>query len=227
MKITSVEPQKLSKGRSASGRNERYNIYVDGVFTFGADEDLVVEHRLIVGKTINTPLLERLLFEAEVGKLMERMYSLWNVRPRSEKEVRDYLRKLSFKRNVKGQEEISEVSVDLLISKLKQKGLLNDEQFAKAWVEARRRNKRLGKIALKGELYQKGIDKEIVDQLMSEFVNREDEEKLAEQTLEKKIKSWKSLPYLEQKKKALEFLTRKGFEYSVAKKVIEKLVKKE
>lgn len=217
-KITSVEPQKKNP--------QRFNIYLDGAFAFGADEDLVVEYRLVPGKVIDQLLVEKLLFEAEVGKLMARMYRLWNIRPRSEKEIRDYLKNLSYKRKVKGQEEISEQAIELLINKLKQKGFLSDKEFAKAWMESRRKTKKKGKIALKAELYQKGIDRQLIDEML-EQITSESEEELAKQALEKKIKVWKNLPKLELKKKAYEFLLRRGFEYEVVKETIENLMKKE
>lgn len=216
MKITQVEQQKKNA--------RRYNIYLDGQFAFGADEDLVVSRRLVVGKEIDPGDLNKILFEAQVGKLMERIYGLFNVRNRSEKEVRDYLKNLSFKRKVKDQEEISALMIDATVEVLNRKGLLNDEQFAKDWVEARRKSKNKGKIALKQELFQKGVAKEIVDQVVSEEHTTESEEQLATQALEKKLKSWKNLPTLELKKKAYEFLMRRGFEYPVVKQVVEKFL---
>lgn len=215
-KITRVEPQKKNL--------RRFNIYLDGVFTFGADEDLVVEHRLVVGKEIPQEQFEKLLFEAEVGKLMERMYRLFNIRQRSEKEVRDYLRELNYKRKVKGQEEISPTASEFLINKLKQKDLLNDFTFAKAWVRARRSSKKKGLIALKSELFQKGIDRQIIEQALGE--NGESEKDIAMQALGKKLKVWQDLPYLGFKKKAYEYLARKGFEYSIIKDVVENVIKK-
>lgn len=215
-KITQVEPQKKNL--------HRFNIYLDGQFVFGADEDLVVEHRLVVGKEIPQEQLEKLLFEAEVGKLMERMYRLFNIRQRSEKEVRDYLRELNYKRKVKGQEEISRPASEFLINKLKQKELLNDLMFAKAWVRARRSSKKKGLIALKSELFQKGIDREIIEQALGE--NGESEKDIAIQALGEKLKVWQDLPYLGFKKKAYEYLARKGFEYSIIKDVVENVIKK-
>lgn len=222
-RVTSVEPQTL---RLRSGSSRRFNIYLDGEFAFGADEDLVVDWRLVPGKALDTSLVERLLFETEIGKLMERMYRLFNLRLRSEKEVRDYLRNLSFKRKVKGQEEISETALELLINKLKQKGLLSDEQFAKAWVQSRRRTKKKGKIALKAELYQKGINRDLIEEVLEEESTPESEKQLAQQALVKKMKVWKSLPLLEFRKKSYEFLLRRGFEYEVVWEVIENYLKK-
>lgn len=217
-KITSVEPQKTLRLRS--GR--RFNVFLDGKFAFGADEDLVVEYRLVPGKLLDTSLMDKLLFESETGKLMERMYGLFNIRQRSEREVRNYFKNLSFKRKVKDQDEISESAIELLINKLKQKRLINDEEFAKSWVEAR--SKKKGKIALKLELMQKGIDKEIIDQILKE--STQDEGKIEQSVLEKKIRKWKNLKPLEFKKKATEYLLRRGFDYETIKVVVEKNIKK-
>lgn len=219
MKITSIEQQK----KPASWRIHRFNIFIDGQFVFGADEDLVVNRRLVMGKEISETDLDKLFFEAEVGKLMERMFRLFNIRQRSEKEVRDYLRELNFKRKIKDQEEISEKAMDFLIARLKQKGMINDLEFAKSWIEARRKSKQKGIRAIKLELFQKGIDKEIIEGLLN---NPSDEEGLARTALEKKMRSWKNLENLEIRKKAIDFLLRHGFDYTIVKSVIEKELKK-
>lgn len=216
-KITSIEPQKKNL--------RRFNIYLDGEFAFGADEDLVVDWRLVPDKVLDTSVVERLLFEAEVGKLMDRMYRFFNIRQRSEKEVREYFRIKNYESRIKGKEEISQLAISSLIETLKKKGLVNDLEFAKVWVQSRRRTKQKGIRAIKAELYQKGISKEIIEEVVS---GQEDysEEGLAEQALEKKMTHWKNLNPLEFRQKAYEFLTRRGFEYEVVKDVIEKLTKK-
>lgn len=217
-KISLVEPQRKNP--------RRYNIYLDGIFAFGADEDLVVDQRLIVGKEVSGADLEQLLYEAEVGKMMERMYRLFNIRQRSEKEIRNCLGSLSYKRKLKGQEEISQSSVDLVVERLKQKRLLDDEEFARAWVDARRKLKKKGKIALKIELIQKGIDKEIINKVLEESGDFESEAARASQALEKRVPRWRNLPDQMQKKKAYEYLARLGFEYGVICEVVEKILKR-
>lgn len=217
LRITSVEVQKNNP--------HRFNIFLDGQFAFGADEDTVVNFRLIPGKVIEEVSLQKILFEVEVGKLMERMYSLFNIRRRSEKEIRDYLKNLSFKRKMKEMEQISSIVVESLIEKLKQKKMLDDQQFAKSWVEARRRSKNKGVIAIKSELFQKGIDKEIVAQVLN-GLTQEGEEDLAIKAIEKKMRGWKGLPKIEFKKKAYGFLQRKGFTSDIVITVIEKMIKK-
>ncbi len=209
-KVTSVESQKKNP--------KRFSVFLDNEFAFGADEDLIVNRRLVVGKIISPEDLDTILFEAEVGKLMEKMYRLWSIRQRSEKEVRDYLR-------VKNK-DISKLTIDALVERLKKKSMLNDLEFARAWTEARRRTKQKGIRAIKLELFQKGINREIIEEVVS-GESPVSEEELAKQALEKKIRVWRNLEPLEFKKKAYDFLMRRGFEYEVVKRAVEKLEKKE
>lgn len=215
MKVTSVEPQTKNP--------HRFNIFLDGKFAFGADEDLVVERRLIVGKEIPKDDLEKILFEAEIGKLMEKVYGLLSRRMRSEKEIRDYLRRLNYKLQITKKEQLSGLVIDATVDKLKQKGLINDKEFAKAWVEARGKKKSIR--AIQAELFKKGISKEIInDKLL--IINEGDEEQIARKLLEKRIDRWKNLSDLEKKKKAYEYLARRGFDYEIIKHIVDKYFEK-
>lgn len=218
-KITLVERQKKNP--------RRFNIFLDGEFAFGADEDLVVNFRLVTGKVIASEDSEKILFESQVGKLMERMYGLFAIRGRSEKEVRDRLRIKNAELRMKDKEQISELVIESLIEKLKEKGLINDLEFAKAWVEARRKSKQKGKVALKSELIQKGISRDIIEDIFSNESIEEsnNEDVLASQALEKKLKAWQSLSEVEFKKKAYEFLSRRGFDYSTISTVVANYIK--
>lgn len=221
MKITKVEPQATTTRKGF----KRFNIYLNGEFAFGADEDLVVNRRLVVGKEIERQDLEQILFEAEVGKLMEKMYRLFGIRQRSEREVREYLKVKNFKLKVKSGKAMSQLVIDALIEKLRAKQMINDEEFARAWVEARRRSKKLGIKALKQELFQKGIDRELAERIMNNELSFNSEEQIAEQALERKIRAWGNLEPLDFKKKAFGFLARKGFEFDVIQKLVEKTLK--
>lgn len=211
MKVTQIESQKRNP--------KRFNIYLDGKYAFGADEDLIVHFRLIVGKEVTIQDLQKLLYEAEVGKLIEKLYGYITIRQRSEKEIHDYLKQLSYKRKVKGQEEISDLSMQLCLDRLRQKGLVDDMSFAKSWVESRRRSKKKGSLALKFELIQKGISNEIIAQVLSAD-SFDDEATLAAQALEKKLSSFNSYDSQKRYQKGIEYLLRKGFSFQVAKEAV-------
>ena len=151
----------------------------------------------------------------EIGKLMERMYKLWKIRARSEKEIRDYFRIKNQEYRIKGKIQASDLIVELVIKKLKQINLLNDLEFAKAWVDAR--SKKKGMRVIKGELFKKGISKEIIDEVTDIELNQEN---TAKRLLERRLSR------IHSRKQAYEFLLRRGFEYELVKVVVEKLLKK-
>ena len=155
-------------------------------------------------------------------KLIERLYKLFSIRLRSEKEIRDYFRAKNYKLKIKDKEPISISLINSVIQKLKEQKLLDDQEFARAWMEAR--SKKYGKNRIKQELFQKGIDREIINEVIE---NGENSEQIAKVALEKKLRVWKSLKPIEFRKKAYDFLLRRGFEYEIVKSVVEKYIGKE
>jgi len=218
--ITSVEPQKKN--------TRRFNVFLNGEFAFGADEDTVVNFRLVKGKQISPQELQKILFETEIGKWMDRMYGLFSIRQRTEKEVRDYFFRKNMERKLKDKEQVSNMIIDLIIERLIQKNLINDKQFALAWTEARRKSHKKGINLIKAELYKKGINREIIEEVLTDSTQSEgSEEELAWLALQKKSRIWSSLAAMELKKKSLEFLVRRGFSYDVAKTTVEKFLNKD
>jgi len=155
-------------------------------------------------------------------ELLQKLYRLFSIRQRSEKEVIDYFGSKNYELKILGKQQIDQNTIDWLIDTLKQQNLINDLEFAKNWVEVR--SKKKGLKVIKYELLQKGIDAEIVSSVMNQILGAE-EQKTAEYLLEKKMRIWKNLPILEFKKKAYEFLMRRGFEYEVVKEVVDKIIK--
>lgn len=128
-------------------------------------------------------------------------------RARSIKEVKDYLARKNF----------SVGTIDEVIKKLIELKFLNDEDFGKAWIEQRQRNKGKSKFALKLELIQKGLDKDAVE----EFLNEAQEDlEVAKALFEKKKDKLKGLSSLEFKKKMASFLQRKGYAWEIIGKLL-------
>jgi len=158
-------------------------------------------------------------------KILERIYRLISLRQRSEKEVRDYFRIKNQESRIKGKELYSNSIIEDTVKKLKELRLLDDEQFARSWVESR--SKKKGMRVIKQELFQKGISKEIIEEILSRNSLATSEEIVAQQLLERKLRQWKNLLPSEFKKKAYDFLLRRGFEYEVVRSVVEKNIKRD
>ena len=87
-------------------------------------------------------------FEIDNKKLC---FYLLKIRPRSEYELRTYLKRKAFAQEV----------IDKTIENIIEIGLVDDFAFAKAWAESRIKQSK-GKNRISFELTQKGIDKKII-----------------------------------------------------------------
>lgn len=203
--ITKIKPQKNKK---------RVNIYLDNKFGFGLDLENFMKLGFKVEQELNEKRIREILKKAEFQKVYEKIVRFATIRPRSEKEVKDWLRKY----------KVHESLVKDLFKRLKRLDLLDDDKFAKWWIEQRVSFRPRAKRILKQELRLKGIDRNTIDDVLAE-VNI-DEGKIAKNLLEKKKYRWEKLPKFEAKRKMSEFLGRKGFSWEVIKQVTNELTEK-
>src|SRR3989338_9440235 len=148
----------------------------------------------------------------DIQNLLNYAYFYLKFRPRSKKEVQDYLLKKIKKRHW------STDDVEKVIEQLEERGLINDKEFVKWFVEQRNRGKPKGGFVLKGELLRFGIDKELIDLYLLE--NPLEEEELAFRALKSKWQRFKNLPRQDRFEKSVAFLSRRGFTFNIVKKKI-------
>ncbi|MBI2074421.1 MAG: RecX family transcriptional regulator [Candidatus Levybacteria bacterium] len=155
-------------------------------------------------------------------------------RPRSEKEVRDNLKRFqsrthsasSGRESSKKVEEVDSGIVDQVINKLKQKNFINDEEFARWWIEQRTTFRPRGLRLIKIELRQKGIDQEIVEKILRNKDIKILGKDLINKLIEKRLPRYKGLEKREIYQKLGQFLARKGFDYDTIKEAIDEVFKK-
>ena len=182
---------------------ERVNVFVDDAFSFSLDVSQVVDLKLRVGMEISEEQLAEYKNASEFGKLYQRALEWVLVRPRSEKEVNDYLYKKIYEK------KLNKDYINLIIDKLKDKKYLNDLSFAEYFVENRFLKKGISKKRLRLELVKKGISGEIVDEVLDK---RNDEEEI------KKIIAKKRAKYDDDK--LISYLCRQGFSLQLAQSLV-------
>ena len=121
------------------------------------------------------------------------------------------------------QEGFREEAIDIIIAELIVSRHIRDRQFAEKWVKRRLKSNPRGRIMLKQELIDKGVDLEIAEQVVAE-VKAEEESKLALQIAEKRATQYKRLPIPVAKRRLHGFLARRGFESEVIMQVIEQVL---
>lgn len=101
--------------------------------------------------------LERHAAETDAGVVLKAAARYLELRSRSVAEVRRHLKVARFPESL----------VEQAIGRLLELGLLDDLAFGTAWVESRDRARPRGSQALRRELTLKGIDREMIDGLLS------------------------------------------------------------
>jgi regulatory protein len=150
-------------------------------------------------------------------------------RPRSEKELKDYLaKKSSFAKASEGQEKVQlQAVINSIIASLKRDRFLNDEEFVKWWVEQRTILKPKASRVIKFELKQKGIAKDLIDNFFENDESSTSDSAKALALAEKKLRTIhdQSDKY-KVKEKLGRFLASKGFDWDTIKEVIDRTLGK-
>ena len=200
-KITKIEPQK---------RKGRFNIYLDDKFFTGISEDVIVGLGLQEGLEIDLKQIKKFQKREEETRVYTSALRFLSFRLRSEKEM---IIKLSKK--------FPKVLVDKTIKRLKKEKLLNDEEFARAWVRDRMVLRSSGRRLIFQELILKGVSKELIKEIIEKEYNQDRELELAKKIAKGKFKTYKNLPRREYYQKMVGFLARHGYSWETIKKVLE------
>src|SRR5262245_54078799 len=196
--ITSLQIQKNNK--------ERVNVYLDEEYAFPVTT--LVAATLKKGQFLSDAEVARLKQQAERDKAYNQALYFLGFRARSRAEIERYLRNKKY-----SPEAISDT-----LQRLAEGQFLDDSAFAQAWVEDRERFKPRSRQALQYELRQKGVEAEAIEEALEGI----DEDDLAWRALESKLRQWRQLPELDFMKKAMGFLSRRGFGYEVAQEAAER-----
>ncbi|MFA6467376.1 MAG: RecX family transcriptional regulator [Bacteroidota bacterium] len=207
MIITKIERQKKNR--------QRFSIFVDEKYAFSVSEDVYVRYVLHTGQSLTDEEREQIEYsemESSVKRIALRYRSY---RPRSAKEISDYLHK----------KEFDERFVQQALQYLQENNLLNDAEYARMFCRDKMMLRPVGKLTMKQLLMKKGIDRTTIDAILSEYFTTESETALALKEGERKYKRITSLPTLTKKKRIYEHLLRRGYDSSLSGKIASQLVK--
>ncbi|MFA6439045.1 MAG: RecX family transcriptional regulator [Bacteriovoracaceae bacterium] len=206
MIITKIERQK--KNRS------RFSIFVDEQYAFSVSEDVYARFILHTEQELS-PIERTQIEQAEADASVKSIALRYrSYRPRSAKEIEEYLQKKGF----------DDGHIHQAISYLSDNGLLNDREYARMFCRDKLLLKPIGKQSMKQLLYKKGIDRAIIESVLAECYTSESEYALALFEGERKYKRIASLPALTKKKRIYEHLMRRGYDSALAMKITKQLV---
>ncbi|MBL7036425.1 RecX family transcriptional regulator [Candidatus Microgenomates bacterium] len=198
--ITSIKPQKKGK---------RVNIYLDGKFSFGLDLENYMRLGLKIDQELSEEEVGEIVKKGEFQKTSDKLLNFAMIRPRSKSEITDWLRR----------KKVNETIHTGLFNKLKRLELLDDEKFAKWWVNQRLEFRKKSKKEIQFELRSKGISNEVIKNVLDGF--EIDEEQIVKDLIKQKKYKWERYEKKVREQKMKEYLMRKGFGWNIISKMVQ------
>lgn len=236
-----IKENKITDLKSGIRDQNRVNIFIDNEFAFSLDLAQVVDYHLKIGKVLKPAEIEEIKRASAYGKLYSQTLEWVLMRPRSIKETRDHLTQKLFKLEIDNrrraenrerlksdpefkklardfkiktrERELYEKSdIEKVITKLIEKGYLDDRKFTEWFIENRFVKKGISEIRLRQELVKKGIDKNLIDELLENSPRNEAEE--IKKVIQKR--GARTEP-----QKLLSYLVRHGFSLDLSRELVE------
>ena len=197
MRITAIKQQVKNP--------ERVSIFVDGRYEFSLSLDELLQQKLKNGQELDLADVKRLKKVSDDGKLRTRALEWLLGRPHSTRELKDYLYRK------KAGPELTES----LVSEFTDKAYLDDRQFGVWFMDLQKRRGKSDR-GLRAEMFKKGLDRELVDELLA--AEPADETARLKLVIEKKRK----LPrYRDDPQRLKQYLARQGFSYDLINSIID------
>ncbi len=114
---------------------------------------------------------------------------------------------------------VPEEVASAMLDKFEAAGLVDDEEFARAWVQSRQRSKGLSSRVLAMELRRKGVDDEICKQVLAEL-DPADELEAAHRLVQAKLRSLARFDDPTKIRRLTSLLARKGYSPQIAFDVV-------
>lgn len=194
MKILKYRKLKSGKYQVELDNNQKLELY----------EDTILNYDLLLKKEIEEEQLDGILKYNDKFDAYYCALKYLNVRARSKKEIKDYLKKKDYDENT-----ISET-----ISKLESQGYLNDLSFAKMFLTNKLITTSNGPLKIRRELLQHELSNEDINIVLEDYTNEIQIEKIRKQ-VNRIIKSNRNKGNIYLKRKLYNELNNEGFKPSL------------
>ncbi len=193
MKITAIKQQLKNP--------DRVSVFVDEKYSFSLSLDELVKYRLKKDDELSAVDVKKYKKLSDDGKLRARSLEWLLNRPHSIREFKDYLYR----------KEADPELTTALVQEFLDKNYLNERKFGEWFVELQQRRGKSNR-AIRSELFKKGLERELIDELMNDGSN--DESPRLKALIAKKRKSSR---YQNDPQKLAQYLVTQGFNWSLVK----------
>ena len=148
MKITDIVPK----------RKKLSALYIDGEFAMKLDTETIIASPYSAGSEITDEQLKELIEQSDEKRAKEKALWLISYRDHSKRELETKISKTSDREAAKK-----------AVERMEELGLVNDEKYARRYAEELINVKHLSARGVKYKLNEKGIDRELTEQILEEL----------------------------------------------------------
>ena len=192
---------KVTAIRAGRGQGKRVNLFLDGRFAFSLQAELAAKEELKVGQELSPHQVEALTGSDNYQRGYDAAARYLSYRPRSEAELKERLCRRGFDNN----------SIEAVVNKLKEQGLVDDLAFAQFWRDNRQSFSPRSQWLTRRELRQKGVAEEVMNQVVATI----DDSDSAYRAALSKARSLSGYDYPQFRQRLGSYLRRRGFNYAV------------
>jgi regulatory protein len=200
---------KITAIRFRKDRGKRVKIFLDGRFVFSLEAEVAVKEGLQVGQELSSSRIEALARSDHFHRCFNTAARYLSYRPRSEFELRERL----YQRGFDGD------SVEAVLTRLKEQGLVDDIAFAQFWKDNRESFSPRSRWLTKSELRRKGVAQDVIDQVADVI----DDDDSAYRAALNKARSLPKSDYQGFRHRLGGYLKRRGFSYGVINHIVERV----
>lgn len=132
--------------------------------------------------------------------------------PKSKKHLKEKLLKKGFPKEI----------IDSVFEKLEKQGLINEKNYATTIFQSFSQFKPSGRKRIAFEMQKRGIAKNMIGDALETYSPEEEREKALELAKTKFLR-WEALEPMKRKKKLYDFLVRRGFDFTIARDIVQKI----
>ncbi len=201
--------KRITALRDGRRQRKRVNVFLDGKFAFSLEAEVAVNEGLRVGQELSANQLEELARSDHFRRCLGAAAHYLSYRPRSEFEIRERLQRRGF----------DDDSIDAVIARLKEQGLVDDMAFAQFWQDNRASFSPRSRWLTKLEMRRKGVSDDIITQVVDAI----DDTNSAYRAALSKARTLSLSDQQAFRRRLGEYLKRRGFSYEVIKDTVERI----
>lgn len=188
----------------------RYNIYLNGKFALAVAESVLIKYRLTRGMEVDDRLLDELKADDQVAKAYGRVLDFLAHQLRSKQEAVKKLQSLG----------VEDDAINQVIAKLTDQGLINDQEYANAYVRTIMNTELKGPRVIRQKLKGKGIGDQEINQALTQFTDDRQIEN-ATKLAQKLFRRYRHQPVRRQTEKVIQGLMTNGYSQEIYESIKE------